>query len=435
MVFRYNFFIYFLSGLIVMQCMPLQGGRKYPKTRRPSAAIAAENPVTPVEKEPLEEIAQEAAIVYDIEPAEFQEEQKKNHLCTIRVLLDEHDRIEKSAWDFESEQGFTVSDSLTMPIRGIGFDAPTLTIGHSRGVLYVNGRRCSKKQIHLIPHNGTIRYGNHSYHGSMMIIAHENSWLLINVLDLEDYIYSVLQSESWPGWPLEVNKVFAVSSRTYAIAMMVRSNAKKLPYHLRNTNVHQTYEGVHENADLRRAVEKTKGVFIGHHNKPILAMFDSCCGGIIPAHIRDFDFSKAPYLAREYPCTHCKRCKIYHWEVEYSMDQLERIFKTDYPHLSKIKSLEVSKRDKAGLVDKIAIGGKKQNASITGKKLYSLLKDVKSFCFDIQMRNNTVRIKGRGYGHHLGLCQWGAREMVRDGSDYRSILKFYYPGTCFMTLA
>lgn len=412
----------------------VEAGRKYPRVKKTNP-IAPLEPVESVEKEPLEEIAQEAAVVYDLESTDFAEEQKKHTLATVRILLDEHDRGEKGAWEFESEQGFTVSDTLTFPIRGIGFDNTALSIGHSRGVLYVNGRRCSKKQIHVIPHNGTITHNDRSYHGSMLIMAYEDSWLLINVVDLEDYIYCVLHSESWPGWPLEVNKVFAITSRTYAIAMILRANTKKLPYHLRNTNVHQTYEGVHENTDLRRAVEKTKGIFIGYNNKPILAMFDSCCGGIIPAHIRDFDFSKAPYLAREYACTHCKRCKIYNWDVEYSFDQLESALKPHFPRLSSIKSIDVSKRDKAGLAEKITIVGKKQTESISGKKLYSILKDVKSFCFEIHMRNNGVRIKGRGYGHHLGLCQWGAREMVRDGSDYRSILKYYYPGTCFMSLA
>ena len=71
---------------------------------------------------------------------------------------------------------------------------------------------------------------------------------------------------------------------------------------------------------------------------------------------------------------------------------------------------------------------------ITGKKLYSLVPAVKSFCFFSKKNQKQIMFKGRGYGHHVGLCQWGAREMVRDGWDYRRILQFYYPNTEFKQL-
>lgn len=430
MALRYNFYFIFVCGLVIISSGMLEAR----KARKKSSASVTESVSPDAPKESFAEIEEEATIIHDDVASDTINEQKKERRYSARILLDQHALSAKGAWKFESEQGFTVSETLAMPVRGIGFDTNTLSIGHASGLLYINGRRCKKKEIYLIPHDGTIKHSDYAYHGAMMIVAYEDSWLLVNVIDLEDYIYSVLQSESWPGWPLEVNKVFAITSRTYAIAMILRAKAQKLPYHLRNTNIHQTYQGVHTNIDLRQAVEKTRGLFVGYDNKPILAMFDSCCGGIIPAHIRDFDFKKAPYLAREYPCTHCKRCKIFNWEVAYDLDELAGIIKQTYPHLATIKKVEILKRDKAGLVDKIAITGRKHKEIITGKKLYSLLKDVKSFSFNIHMRGEMVHIKGTGYGHHLGLCQWGAREMVRDGSDYRSILRFYYPGTCFMTL-
>jgi stage II sporulation protein D len=412
MVLRYNLPPFLLGVLIVTQCVTLHGAKKVS----------------------LKERAQDTDIVYDELPADASHEPHvQEHSCTVRILLDERDMDEKGTWDFESEQGFTMSDEL-VPTRTAPWEKSSLMIGHADGDLYVDGRRCVKKRLHVIPSNGTIAANGRTYHGSMWIVAHQGSWLLINVINLEDYVYSVLQTESWPGWPLEVNKVFAITSRTYAIAMMLRAHAKKLPYHLRNTNAHQTYEGVHTNTDLWRAVEKTKGLFLGHDKKPILAMFDSCCGGIIPAHIKDFDFKKAPYLAREYPCTHCKCCKIFSWEITYELAHLERIITDTYPHLTKLKKIEVVKCDKAGLVDTVHIVTRKHKEVISGKKLYSLLKEVKSFAYEINTHKDTIQIKGNGYGHHLGLCQWGAREMVRNGSDYRTILRYYYPGTCFMSL-
>lgn len=385
------------------------------------------------EREALEEIAQEAATLDTVSSAEFETEQKNHQLYDVRILLDEHALHAQGTWCLESTHGFVVR--MNGASSEVMCDNTILTIGHKQGALYLNGRRCAKNSIQLIPREEqTITCDDRTYHGSIQIMSYKSSWLLINTVPLEEYIYSVLKTESWPGWPLEVNKAFAITSRTYAIAMMLRANAIKMPYHLRNTNAHQTYQGVHTNTKLWRAVEKTKGVFMGYENKPILAMFDSCCGGVIPAYISDFDFSKAPYLARDYACTYCKRCKIFKWQADYSIAQLERTLKREFPQLNKMRKIEITQKDKAGLTDSIKVVGRKYKESITGKKLYSLLKEVKSFCFDITIKNDTVRISGCGFGHHLGLCQWGAREMVRDGYDYRRILQFYYPGTRFMSL-
>lgn len=383
------------------------------------------------------ERAQDPDAVYDVAIVSEQEltaqPEKRERTFNVRILLDEHDLYDNDEWLFSSDDGFLVSDEL-IPTRTAPYTDPTLSIGHARGSLYINERRCVPKMLHIIPRNGKITINDSTYQGSMFIVPYQESWLLINVIDLEEYIYSVLKTESWPGWPVEVNKAFAITSRTYAIAMIMRAQTKKLPYHMRNTNVHQTYTGVHDNPDVWRAVSATRGLFIGHSNQPILAMFDACCGGIIPAHIRDFDFKKAPYLAREYPCTHCKRCKIFHWEAQYEITHLEKIIKAEFPHITKVKKVEIAKRDRAGLTDKVAITGRKGKDHISGKKWYSILKDVKSFVYEIEMHKDVVLIKGRGYGHHLGLCQWGAREMVRDGADYHTVLSFYYPGTCLMKL-
>jgi stage II sporulation protein D len=63
-----------------------------------------------------------------------------------------------------------------------------------------------------------------------------------------------------------------------------------------------------------------------------------------------------------------------------------------------------------------------------------MLSKVRSFCFEIAVNANQVIFQGKGIGHHMGLCQWGAREMVRQGYDYKAILNFYYPDTHFMRL-
>ena len=360
-------------------------------------------------------------------------------LYHVRVLLDSWEKQGKNSlagnshWTLECAHGFCVKEKNGKKLsKNLGTE---LVIGMKHGKLFINNVRYEGEQLYIIPEGDAITFNDNCYQGAFIVARNNGEALLMNSLDLEDYVFSVLRTESWPGWPLEINKVFAIACRSYAIAMIVRSKNSKLPYHIKNTNVHQTYTGFHENPIVKSAVEQTRGIFLSYDNKPIIAMFDGCCGGVIPAGIKDFNFSGAPYLARPYACTYCRDCKLYSWQAEYQSQKLAQLLKKGAPQLQKIRDIKIAKKDKAGLVQQVAIKDGKRTATLTGKQIYSMLKDVKSYCFTVHKKSDSIIFNGRGYGHHLGLCQWGAREMVRRGKGHREILLFYYPNTTFMTLA
>ncbi len=350
----------------------------------------------------------------------------------IKVLLDEQVLDEKREWQIGSEHDVTIADPDTLG-KKINIHTRNLAVRVHEGSFFLDKHRIKMKKVLIAPSQGHLSFQGKTYPGALLLVLQDNKQYAINVVDLEEYVYCVLKTESWPGWPLEVNKVFAIACRSYALAMMTRSAKLKvsLPYHIKNSNSHQTYTGIHINPLLRQAVDQTAGVFLAYDKQPIIAMFDCCCGGIVPARIAGFDFKKAPYLSRDYPCTFCKSCKIYSWKAEFAMQDLERFLQSE----QRLRELRVVKNDKAGLVEEIVLRSGRKSSTISGKKLYSLLDEVKSYCFTIRRRGSKLTISGRGYGHHMGLCQWGARQMVSDGWDYQSILQFYYPGTKRMKLA
>lgn len=276
--------------------------------------------------------------------------------------------------------------------------------------------------------DGNLSYNGKAYHGTLLIRIFEKKLMIINCVPLEQYICSVLKTESWPGWPLEVNKAFAVTSRTYALYMAAEAKRTGRLYDVHNCKKHQTYSGVHDTKILHDAVMQTKGMIITYQGKPILAMFDSCCGGVIPARMHDVNFNDAPYLARTYACRHCKPLWIYSWKAALTTQELaDRLF-SDQQHKPVIKSIRITKKDPAGLIQELEINARKK-ISLSGKELYNSLPEVKSFAYTLKQEKDTLHFSGRGYGHHIGLCQWGAREMVREGWHYKRILQFYYPGT------
>jgi stage II sporulation protein D len=99
-----------------------------------------------------------------------------------------------------------------------------------------------------------------------------------------------------------------------------------------------------------------------------------------------------------------------------------------------VHDVTVTKRDKAGVVQEVSVRDGKKVYKLTGKQWYSIFGAVKSFCFSITKQNKNYMVGGRGYGHHFGLCQKGARALVDEGWDFKKILHFYYPGTTFVHL-
>ena len=352
----------------------------------------------------------------------------------VRVLLQEAPTRDTLCWKIKSTHGFVVvNPDLKTKTR---IDQKELTICPKKDFFLLNNGIYDAKRFYIYSNNGHLKFEDKEYQGSFLVVQDTSQSYLINSIDIEEYVCSVLRTESWPGWPLEVNKAFAIASRSYVIGVILSNRNSDLPYHVKNTNKHQTYSGVHTEVVLKDAVEQTKGIFLTHNGKPIIAMFDSCCGGVIPAHIHGVNFIHSPYLERKYPCTYCKDCKMYNWSSNFSLAQWEQILNKEFKHLKKIKHITVAKKDKAGLVQQVSIKGHTKLFSVSGKRIYSLFsKKVRSFCFDITCHENKVILNGRGIGHHLGLCQWGAREMVRQGFNHKSILSFYYPDTQFMRLS
>lgn len=347
----------------------------------------------------------------------------------IKVLIDEKAIARENAgWTLISNKGFDLYDN-TQKKKLTTLCHKHLSIHIAKGSLFLNNIPVHKNTITIKPRDGYAGIDTAQYHGTFTIALHGDKLYLVNNVGLEEYVYSVLKTESWPGWPIEVNKVFAIASRSYVLGHINRLKKNKPLYHVKNTNEHQTYRGMHDTETIKKAVEQTKGVILSHNGAPALAMFDSCCGGIVPAHISDFEFEKAPYLARYKPCKHCKRCKIFSWKKEVPLDTAHKYLTPLFNDKAKISDISIIKKDKAGLVSSLNIKKGSKHLSIDGKKFYSAMKDIKSFCYTVKRSKDILIFEGRGYGHHIGLCQWGAREMVRDGWPYQRILSFFYPGT------
>jgi stage II sporulation protein D len=338
-------------------------------------------------------------------------------VCNVRVLLAEGEVTEPVEWLFATAQ-------------------KNFLCRFAQGALFCNGKKLTKQALRIQAEDNRCSYQNTVYAGQIALVIQDGRWYVINNLPRDEYVYSVLRSESWPGWPLEVNKVFAIMVRTYAVhkIMLARQMKKKPLFDIKSTNIHQTYRGMHDFEHLHEAVDETQGVIIAYNKQPIVAMYDSCCGGIVPAQVTGFDFKTNPYLARPYACTYCSECKLFSWKIVYPQEVLLTLLQQEFPEIKSVRDLRVHTYDKAGKVLEVSLKTGRAHKKILGARMYRLCKDVRSFCYTIHQEGKQFVFTGKGFGHHMGVCQWGVRTMAKKGFFYKEILDYYYPGTVLMKL-
>ena len=371
----------------------------------------------------------------------------------IRVLLQKFDISSSQQFTVSSERGLFLSRSPhdTKPIL---LPQETLKVLIKEDSFYAAGksnkfRRIRRDQLHLKPARpeDTLTFNGSPYEGTLSLVLTDDGReaMLINTLHLENYLYSVLRYETFQSWPLEMHKVQAIASRSYAVARIHqnrRRNKGGKPFDIKRTNCHQTYLGTHPYSHLKKALEETEGKILTHDGNVVTAMFDSCCGGIIPLHMEHHDFEKAPYLGRATPCIYCRDCKLYSWEKELAPDHIYRHLSNYRPlkrHLEKvgpIRNVHVTKRDRAGIVHDMVLLGLHSTLMLKGDHLQNSLKGLlRSMHFTVERDGDRFKVSGRGFGHLTGLCQYGARELVRRGWRAENILAFYYPRTALARLS
>jgi stage II sporulation protein D len=369
----------------------------------------------------------------------------------IRVLLDTVVSKKSSSFEYSlsSDKGFFLYTDHDLSTK-IFINDPTIKIRLISGAFYVSSESLSQKKVKsrtitFIPREDNFTVNGSEFSGTLTFHNHllRATPMLINTVPLETYLYSVLRYELYQHWPKEVHKVQAIVSRSYALHHMINARKQAQIYDVRNSNVHQTYHGHHEFEHLKEVIEETRGLTLTYKSKPILAMFDSCCGGITPAHVSGqiINLKKAPYLARTRPCTFCLSSGLARWNFSLSPGKVREYFmchkgmRSVLKNVGTIQTMRIEQSDKAGLARKIVIEGTRGDATVSAKMFWESLRPrVRSLAFNIRTvthRNNMTSFgfSGRGFGHQIGLCQQGAHALVKHGWRYEEILKFYYPKT------
>jgi len=297
-----------------------------------------------------------------------------------------------------------------------------------------SGIQVSKKNypvfgIRIVPMMGANIYVNkRRFRGILDIIRTEEMKLtVINHVDVEDYLYGVLYYEMPHYWPTEALKAQAIAARTFA--MYRKEERKTADYDVTSDAYSQVYGGKSgENWRSVRAVKLTKGKVLKYKGKIVPAYYHSVCGG----HTEDANALwnvDSPCLKGK-SCRFCRGAPYYKWKAMYSYKQIEEKLNNYGIKCKDVSYIASGPRDKSGRVKMIKIRDTDGVREIPANEFRLALGGLmlKSTKFALKITRKGIIFRGRGWGHGVGMCQWGAFGMAKRGSSHRRILEFYYPG-------
>lgn len=355
----------------------------------------------------------------------------------VRVLLASYQLSSLPVIELRSAGGFFVESLDRQNIEAVM--EPLISITFARGRLLLNGRPLAVTQIRIYPNAPVdgIFFGEQVYDGAFMLSLSKGSLFIVNRLDLEEYLSSVLRWEGWPTWHSEANKAFAVVCRTYAVHKIFETRQKKKSeesvrlFDIKASNAHQTYRGRHKQKHWQSVVDQTRGMVLVHDGKPIAAMYDMSCGGVVPSDLSGVDFARYPYFKRTYACNFCQKWSYGQWQKELTVSEFESRTGFRIYAGGKKDQTFVGSWDKAGVLQELSVKTRRGMQKLSGKKFYSLFKkEAKSLRCTVKKEKNKIVLQGTGYGHLLGYCQWGAAFMAKElGMKAQELLQFFFPGT------
>jgi stage II sporulation protein D len=291
-----------------------------------------------------------------------------------------------------------------------------------------------RRPVRIRSANGVILVNNKSYRGCVELRKKRNGLLLvINDLNIEDYLDGVIAAEIPHDWEFEALKAQAVASRTYALYQ--KREAGKRAYHIVATVNSQVYNGVAgERRDAVRAVRATKGIVIVYQGEIIPAFYHSSCGGHTE-NAEEFWGIDEPYL-KGVDCECQEIAKYGLWERRINIARVAAALRRIGYRLIAIDDLNIVSLTPAGRVKSVAIRSAGKTMRISGEALRAALGNsvILSSFFELELMDGEAIFSGRGSGHGVGLCQWGAKEMAGRGYDFRAILSHYYPGTSLVQM-
>lgn len=321
-------------------------------------------------------------------------------------------------------------------------DAPAFAISVQQGAIGIRHPdfRGTSSTLTLIADEGAMiriyhpEAGIRYYKGriTIRVASNRRTFQLINNVALEDYIASVVGGEmNFPE--MEALKAQAVIARTYALWSLAHNSHRE--YQLTDHTMNQVYKGMLiSRPDYLEAALATRGEVLTWSNRLILAAYSSTCGGQTSDNESIWTGGRPlPYLRSVSDGSACAASPHFRWEYQVESKKLYEVMARH--SRQRVTGLAKGEPDRHGLIPNMILltpGGPQEIRANTFRLLVNqeiARNSIRSTRFEMIRNGNYYIFQGKGLGHGIGLCQWGARGLAQSGWNYEDILKLYYTGT------
>lgn len=275
-------------------------------------------------------------------------------------------------------------------------------------------------------------FKGYRYHGDFEYVRRSGDKLtVINIVDIEDYVKGVIPYEMSGSWPIEALKAQALCARTYAASHF---NANSYyGFDVTNDTYSQVYRGLTgATSTSDAAVEQTAGIYILYAGEPISAMYCSSNGGATEDS-ENITGNAVGYLRGKVDSFEAAAASINansSWTDTLTRSQLAEKANTLGFSIASADSIEITYSETGNVIGMKLTDSNGRSASFSGKACYEFCTStlgLKSISFEISENGDSVTFIGSGWGHSLGMSQFGAYAMAKTyGFTYDQIVNFYY---------
>ena len=284
--------------------------------------------------------------------------------------------------------------------------------------------------IRIVPQrDATIFVNKRRFRGQVDIIRQQDMTLLVvNHIDVESYIRGVLYHEVSHRWSIDAIMAQAVVARTYALYQAKVNESRD--YDLTNDIYSQVYGGrTSEKYRTNKAVNRTLGEYLTFEGNIFPTYYHATCAEHTEDASNLWDIDLPPLKGVE--CDFCDKSPHFRWKKNLRLKDIQVKLMKAGKKIGLIKEINILEKNQSDRIERLEIVDRRDSKIyLSGKEFRMIVGPniIKSTNFTVTMRGYYADFIGKGWGHGVGLCQWGAKNMSECGFKYDEILKYYYPG-------